>query len=56
MSNGLPEGKRIRIRSFYGFSPEIDGYVGWSQEQARDAYLRKLDDGDLLMIYGASTA
>ncbi|MDF1857268.1 GIY-YIG nuclease family protein [Pseudooceanicola sp.] len=56
MSNGLPEGKRIRIRSFYGFGPEDDGYVGWSQEQARDTYLRKLSDGDLLMIYGASTA
>ncbi|MCW7546282.1 hypothetical protein N7I30_21145 [Aurantimonas litoralis] len=56
MSNGLPEGKRIRIRSFYGFTPEEDGYVGWSQEQARDAYLRKLNDGDLLMIYGASTS
>ncbi|WP_341485871.1 GIY-YIG nuclease family protein [Thioclava sp. GXIMD4215] len=56
MTNELPAGKRIRIRSFYGFSPEDDGYVGWSQEQARDAYLRKLNDGDLLMIYGASTA
>lgn len=56
MSNGLPEGKRIRIRSFYGFGPEEDGYVGWSQEQARDAYLRKLNNGDLLMIYGASTS
>ncbi|WP_321503452.1 GIY-YIG nuclease family protein [Breoghania sp.] len=56
MSNGLPEGKRIRIRSFYGFSPEEDGYVGWTQEQARDAYLRKLNNGDLLMIYGASTS
>jgi len=22
--------------------------VGWSQEQARDAYSRKLNDGDLL--------
>ena len=56
MSNGLPEGKRIRIRSFYGFGPEDDGYVGWSQEQARDAYLRKLSDGDILMIYGATSA
>ena len=56
MSNGLPESKRIRIRSFYGFGPEEDGYVGWSQEQARDAYLRKLSDGDILMIYGASSA
>lgn len=55
MSSGLPEGKRIRIRSFYGFSPEEDGYVGWSQEMHRNAYLRKLNNGDLLMIYGAST-
>ncbi len=56
MKTGLPEGKRIRIRSFYGFSPEDDGYVGWTQESARDAYLRKLNDGDLIMIYGASAA
>ncbi|BAQ68041.1 hypothetical protein NHU_00873 [Rhodovulum sulfidophilum] len=56
MSNGLPEGKRIRIRSFYGFNPEDAGYVGWSKETDRDAYLRKLNDGDLIMIYGASGA
>lgn len=52
----LPEGKQIRIRSFYGFGPEEDGYVGWTRESSRDAYLRKLNDGDLIMIYGASTA
>jgi len=56
MSNGLSDGKRNRIRSFYGFSPEEDGYVGWSKATDRDAYLRKLSDGDLIMIYGASTA
>ncbi|MGR3633150.1 MAG: GIY-YIG nuclease family protein [Limimaricola soesokkakensis] len=56
MRTGLPEGKRIRIRSFYGFGSEDDGYVGWTQENARNAYLRKLNDGDLIMIYGASTA
>ncbi|MFZ7090785.1 GIY-YIG nuclease family protein [Primorskyibacter sp. 2E233] len=56
MSTGLPDGKRIRIRSFYGFSPEEDGYVGWTKETDRDAYLRKLSDGDLIMIYGASTS
>ena len=56
MSNGLPDGKRIRIRSFYGFSPEEDGYAGWSKKTDRDAYLRKLSDGDLIMIYGASTS
>lgn len=56
MSNSLPEGKRIRIRSLYGFGPEEDGYVGWTREIDRDAYLRKLNDGDLIMIYGASTS
>ncbi|WP_282603074.1 GIY-YIG nuclease family protein [Paracoccus sp. PARArs4] len=56
MSNGLPDGKRIRSRSFYGFSPEEDGYVGWSNATDRDAYLRKLNDGDLIMIYGVSTS
>ncbi|SOC04676.1 T5orf172 domain-containing protein [Rhodobacter sp. JA431] len=56
MSNGLPNAKRIRIRSFYGFHPEEDGYVGWSKKTDRDAYLRKLNDGDLIMIYGASTS
>lgn len=53
MSSGLPEGKKIRIRSFYGFGPEEGGYVGWTRESSRDAYLRKLNDGDLIMIYGA---
>ena len=56
MNSILPKGKQIRIRSFYGFGPEEDGYVGWTQESSRDAYLRKLNDGDLVMIYGASTA
>lgn len=56
MNSILPEGKQVRIRSFYGFGPEEDGYVGWTQESSRDAYLRKLNDGDLIMIYGASTA
>lgn len=55
MNAPLPDGKQIRIRSFYGFSPEEDGYVGWTRESSRDAYLRKLNDGDLIMIYGAST-
>ncbi|WIV49972.1 GIY-YIG nuclease family protein [Marivivens sp. LCG002] len=56
MNSGLPEGKRIRIRSLYGFGPEDEGYVGWTQEKARDTYLQKLNTGDLIMIYGASSA
>lgn len=54
--SGLPEGTQIWLRSFYGFSPEEDGYVGWTQESARDRKLKQLNDGDLLMIYGASSA
>ena len=26
----------IWLRSFFGFSPEEDGYIGWSQEVRRD--------------------
>jgi hypothetical protein len=52
----LPKGTQIWLRSFYGFSPEEDGYVGWTQESARNRKLEQLNDGDLLMIYGASSA
>lgn len=53
---GLPDGKQIWLRAFFGFAPEEDGYVGWTQESARNRKLEQLNDGDLLMIYGASSA
>lgn len=50
----LPQKPRsIRLRSFYGFSPEEDGYLGWSQEADRDRMLELIEDGDFFMIYGA---
>lgn len=53
----LPEKPRsIRLRPFYGFSPEEDGYLGWSQESVRDWMLDRIEDGDLFMIYGAASA
>lgn len=52
---GLPEGKSMWMRSFYGFGPEKDGYAGWSQESGRARMLRHIKNGDLLMIYGAGT-
>jgi len=53
----LPSKPRsIRLRSFYGFSPEEDGYLGWSEEASRDRMLGLVEDGDLFMIYGAATA
>lgn len=53
MSAGLPEGVGMRLRSFYGFEPEKDGYVGWTTEALRDSYVRKLKDDDIILVYGA---
>lgn len=43
----------IFLRSFFGFSPEQDGYIGWTEEASRERMLRKVSDNDLFMIYGA---
>lgn len=53
----LPERPRqIWLRSFYGFNPEDAGCIGWTEEGPRDRMLGLIEDGDLFMIYGASTA
>lgn len=55
--NGLEARPRsIRLRSFYGFSPEEDGYLGWSEEGPRDRMLELIEDGDLFLIYGAASS
>lgn len=46
----------IWLRSFFGFAPEEDGYIGWSQEANRAHILSKASSGDLMMIYGAGSA
>ena len=52
----LPDKPRsIRLRSFYGFGPEEDGYLGWSEKTSRDRMLELVEDGDLFMIYGAAS-
>lgn len=48
--------RRIWLRSFYGFSPEEDGYIGWTDAGARDRMLQQVETGDLFMIYGAASA
>ncbi|MDB5579426.1 MAG: hypothetical protein JWR80_4602 [Bradyrhizobium sp.] len=48
--------RRIWLRSFYGFGPEEDGYIGWTEEGPRDRMLGQIENGDLFMIYGASSA
>lgn len=48
--------RRIWLRSFYGFTPEEDGYIGWTEEGPRDRMLSLVEDGDLFLIYGAASA
>jgi len=48
--------RHIWLRSFYGFGPEEDGYIGWTEPGPRDRMLGKVEDGDLFMIYGATSA
>jgi len=55
MTSELRKGKAMWMRSFYGFSPEEDGYVGVGREAARDRMLREMNDGDLVLIYGSGT-
>jgi hypothetical protein len=55
MTSGLPQGKKMWMRSFYGFGPEEDGYAGWTKESGRTRILKQINDGDLLMVYGAGT-
>lgn len=56
-TGGLPaRPRRIWLRSFYGFGPEDDGYIGWTQPDRRDRMLDLIENGDLFMIYGASSA
>lgn len=45
----------IWLRSFFGFSPEEDGYIGWSKELNRQHVISKASSGDLMMIYGAGS-
>lgn len=45
----------IWLRSFYGFSPEDDGFIGWTEEANRDRMLRQLATGDLFLVYGADS-
>lgn len=55
MTRGLPDGRNMWIRAFYDFNPEEAGYVGWTMESGQARALRELKDGDLMMIYGASS-
>jgi hypothetical protein len=54
VTEGLPQGRQIWIRAFYGFGPEEAGYLGFTREADRDSVLENMRDGDLVLIYGAA--
>ena len=47
---------RLENLGSYGFSPEEDGYIGWTQEVHRAHVMEKVKSGDLFLIYGAGAA
>ena len=47
------EGKQVWLRAFYGFGPEESGYIGFTRETDRDKMIEKMNDGDIVLIYGA---
>ena len=46
---------RVWATSFWGFSPEDEGYLGFTREGDREWFLSQLRGGDLVMIYATST-
>jgi hypothetical protein len=41
------------LRAFWGFTPEEEGYVGFTKPGDRERFIREFKDGDLILIYGA---
>lgn len=44
----------VWLRAFYGFTPERDGYIGFTHEADRETMFGRMQDGDLILIYGAA--
>lgn len=49
---GFPD---IWLRSFFGFDPMRDGYIGWTKEAGRDNMIRQARPGDVVLMSGADT-
>src|SRR5690348_12871848 len=45
--------RRVWLRAFWGFSPEDEGYLGFTHEGNRTRFLNEYQKGDLVLIYGA---
>jgi hypothetical protein len=47
------EPPNVWLTSFYGFSPQNWGFVGFSNEPKRQSFLRRSRPGALIVVYGA---
>lgn len=47
---------RFWLTAFWGFSPEHEGYYGFTLEGGRKRFLGEYQDGDLVIVYGADVA
>lgn len=45
---------QVWLRSFYGFTPETWGFIGFTQKGRRDTFVKETRNGTLVVIYGAS--
>lgn len=52
----VAEGRRVWIKSFWGFSTEEESYLGFSREADRKRLLDLYKPGDVILIYGAVAA
>ena len=45
--------RRVWLRAFWGFSPEDEGYVGFTKSGDRELFFGEYQEGDLILVYGA---
>jgi hypothetical protein len=45
--------RQVWLRAFYGFDPEGSGYLGFTREGQRQDMMAHMNDGDVILIYGA---
>lgn len=47
--------RQLWTTAFWGFQPENSGTIGFTDENDRDRFFNECRDGDLVLIYGASS-
>lgn len=48
----LTEPPNVWLTSFYGFAPEIWGFIGWTKAGQRERFIQNSKPGALMVVYG----